>query len=211
MSDVDDTWKSLIDRYPKWSSDFDPTDPIDIVVRAMDDDREGSFFKMTHLFNVNLSKKNSIGMEFAYIPPGKFIMGSPFDEPGRGKDENQSTVTIGRGFFIQVTEVTQQQWQTVMGRNPSNFDSCGLDCPVENVSWKDTIEFIDRLNELENTDTYRLPKETEWEYAARAGSTGWFSFGSDENKFMDYGWYKNNAGGKPHPVAQKKTEWVGIV
>ena len=90
-------------------------------------------------------------------------MGSAFDEPGRGKDEQPYKVTMPRGFFIQSTELTQGQWLAVMGDNPSHFDDCGMDCPVENFSWNDVREYINRLNMLEETESYRLPTEAEWE------------------------------------------------
>jgi formylglycine-generating enzyme required for sulfatase activity len=73
-------------------------------------------------------------------------------------------------------EVTQGQWQAVMGRNPSSFSSCGMNCPVENVSWHDAQEFVRRLNQRTG-QTYRLPSEAEWEYAARAGSTTAYPWG----------------------------------
>ena len=120
---------------------------------------------------------NSLGMEFVYIKPGTFMMGSPSNEPKRGKDERQHQVTLTQGYYLQTTEVTQGQWQQVMGGNPSKFKNCGSDCPVEQVSWDDAQKFIQKLNRLEGTDKYRLPTEAEWEYAARAGTQTPFSFG----------------------------------
>jgi formylglycine-generating enzyme required for sulfatase activity len=183
---------------------------MDLIVIALNEDLEGDFFEMTRLIHFSLKRTNAIGMDFVYIPPGKFIMGSPFDEPGRGEDENQKNVTIGNGFFMQTTEVTQAQWMALMERNPSNFDECGRDCPVESVSFSDVQDFIERLNELEETERYRLPTESEWEYATRSGQDGWFCFGSDQNRFPEYGWYKGNAGGHPHPVGQKKPNDWGL-
>lgn len=111
------------------------------------------------------------GMKFAYIPAGKFQMGSPEDEPGRDSDESpQHRVTFTQGFYMQTTEVTQGQWKAVMGKNPSYFKNCGDNCPVESISWEDAKEFIRILNEKEGKDLYRLPTEAEWEYAARAGT-----------------------------------------
>jgi len=112
-----------------------------------------------------------LGMKFVYIPPGEFMMGSPEDEPGRYDNEVLHKVTLTKGFYMQTTQVTQKQWQTIMGSNPSYFKNAGDDCPVENVSWDDVQEFIKRLNDKEEADiTYRLPTEAEWEYAARAGT-----------------------------------------
>jgi formylglycine-generating enzyme required for sulfatase activity len=115
--------------------------------------------------------KGPFEMTFVLIPAGSFIMGSPADEPGRNNDEQRHQVTLPRPFYLQTTEVTQAQWQAVMGNNPSHFIHCGRNCPVENVSWNDVHAFIRKLNALEKTDRYRLPTEAEWEYAARAGTS----------------------------------------
>jgi formylglycine-generating enzyme required for sulfatase activity len=145
---------------------------------------------------------NSIGMKFVLIPAGTFQMGSPKGESGRDEDERQHQVTISRPFYLQTTEVTQGQWQKVMGNNPSHFKKCGQDCPVEQVSWDDAQEFIKKLNQMEKTNNYRLPTEAEWEYACRAGSTNEWCFGNEEAKLGEYGWYVKNSGGQTHPVGQ---------
>ena len=93
--------------------------------------------------------RNSLGMEFVYIPPGTFMMGSPEDEPERMGWENQHKVTLTLGFFMQTTEVTQGQWKALMGNNPSDFKDCGDNCPVESVSWFNAQEFIKNLNKKE--------------------------------------------------------------
>ncbi len=127
----------------------------------------------------NLDSKNwptsSLGMTFKLIPAGTFTMGSPSDESGRDSDETQYQVTLSQAFYMQTTEVTQDQWVAVMGSNPSNFIGCS-DCPVEQVSWDDVQTFISSLNTW-GEGTYRLPTEAEWEYAARAGSTTAFANG----------------------------------
>ena len=117
---------------------------------------------------------NSIGMEFVWIPAGSFLMGSPESEAGRHSDERQHEVRISRGYWLGKYEVTQGEWEAVMGTNPSKFSECGSRCPVEQVSWANTQAFIWRLNERESRSghRYRLPSEAEWEYAARAASTG---------------------------------------
>jgi len=124
----------------------------------------------------NSSITNSIGMKFVYIQPGSFMMGSPESEPKRDDDEKQHKVRLTKGFHMQTTEVTQGQWKAVMGSNPSYFEDCGNDCPVEQVSWNDVQKFIKKLNKKEKSDKYRLPTEAEWEYAARAGTSTAFSF-----------------------------------
>ena len=114
--------------------------------------------------------KNAIAeMEFVSIPAGEFLMGS--DSIGADNDEQPVTrVRISQAFDLGKYEVTQAQWYAVMGSNPSRFDECGPNCPVENVSWYDALEFVGKLNEMEGGGRYRLPTEAEWEYAARAGT-----------------------------------------
>jgi formylglycine-generating enzyme required for sulfatase activity len=153
---------------------------------------------------------NSLGMKFVLIPAGTFKMGSPKGESGREDDERQHRVTISKPFYLQYTEVTQGQWQQVMGKNPANFKKCGKNCPVERVSWEDAQEFIKKLNRMEKTDKYRLPTEAEWEYACRAGSTTRFSFGDDEAKLEQFAWYENNSGDQTHPVGQLKPNAWGL-
>jgi sulfatase modifying factor 1 len=121
---------------------------------------------------------NSQGMDFVLIPPGSFMMGSPMDEFQRKNNEKPHHVTITKGFYLQTTEITQEQWKNIMGENPSKFNRCPK-CPVEFISWFDTQVFIQKLNQLEHTTKYRLPTEAEWEYACRAGSETAYSWGND--------------------------------
>jgi formylglycine-generating enzyme required for sulfatase activity len=159
---------------------------------------------------------NSVGMTFNLIQPGTFTMGSPPEELERFDDEAQHQVTLTQPFYLQATEVTQGQWEALMGSNPSYFNACGTDCPVESVSWEDAQDFINALNEL-NEGTYRLPTEAEWEYACRAGSTTAFANGDitvtgcarDPNLDL-MGWYCYNAESTPHPVAQKNPNDWGL-
>jgi formylglycine-generating enzyme required for sulfatase activity len=153
---------------------------------------------------------NDLHMEFAYIKPGKFEMGSPSSEPGRNVDEKQHQVTLTKGFYMQTTEVTQGQWRAIMENNPSKFKNCGDNCPVENVSWNDAQAFIRKLNREEGTNRYRLPTEAEWEYAARAGSTTAFYSGVSDDGLGEYAWYRSNSGKKTHPVADKEPNDWGL-
>ena len=98
---------------------------------------------------------NYLNMEFVWIPAGSFLMGSPKGEKNRYKDERQHRVRISEGFWIQKYEVTQGEWEAVIGTNPSHFSNCGSPCPVESVSWEDVREFIRRLNERESGHAYR--------------------------------------------------------
>jgi len=118
---------------------------------------------------------NSIGMKFVWIPPGNFMMGSPKEEKERVINEAQHKVTLSKGFYMGVYPVTQEQWQAVMGNNPSKFKG-EKNLPVEQVSWEDCQEFIKKLRDKDKK-LYRLPTESEWEYACRAGTKTPFYFG----------------------------------
>ena len=129
-------------------------------------------------------------MEFVWISPGTFMMGSPDTEVGRRSDEKVHEVEISQGFYLGKYEVTQRQWEAVMGNNPSDFRVA--DRPVENISWNYVQEFIGVLNAAAGDSLYRLPSEAEWEYACRAGTTTRWSFGDDEGLLGDYAWYSGN-------------------
>lgn len=117
---------------------------------------------------------NSVGMQFSWVPPGKFLMGSPNDEEGRGDDETQHRVTLTNGLYLAVRPVTQAEWRQIMGYNPSELT--GDDLPIDSVSWDDCQAFLRKLSQRDG-HLYRLPTEAEWEYACRAGTTTPFSFG----------------------------------
>jgi formylglycine-generating enzyme required for sulfatase activity len=149
---------------------------------------------------------NSVGIEFVLIQPGKFQMGSTTGDPD---EKPVHEVTISKPFYIGKYEVTQAQWQAVMGNNPSLFQGDSKR-PVEQVWWTDVQAFIEKLNAMEGHQHYRLPTEAEWEYAARAGSTTAFSFGDDPKELGQYGWYKDNAEGQTHPVGQLRPNAWGL-
>ena len=117
-------------------------------------------------------------MEMVWCPPGSFMMGSPTSENPRDNDETQHKVMLTKGFWMGKYEVTQRQWESVMGDNPSRFK--GADRPVEQVSWNDCQEFIRKIN-ASGEVMVSLPTEAQWEYACRAGTTTPFSFGSSLN------------------------------
>ena len=158
---------------------------------------------------------NSLGMAFKLIPAGTFTMGSPEDELGRDSDETQHQVTISNSYYMQTTEVTQAQWQAVMGSNSAYFSGCAA-CPVESVSWEDAQPYITALNAM-GQGTYRLPTEAEWEYAARAGSNTAFANGDitetgcgHDPNLDEMGWYCYNSDDKTHPVARKNPNAWGL-
>ncbi len=161
---------------------------------------------------------NSIGMEFVLIPAGTFQMGcSSWGEDCTDNEKPRHEVEISRPFYLGKYEVTQAQWEAVMGNNLSRYK--GAKYPVENVSWEDVKEFIGKLNEREGHNRYRLPTEAEWEYAARAKSTTAYCFGNDKDQLKDYACYGRKDGtcpvgkGKPndwglHDMHGNVWEWV---
>jgi len=141
--------------------------------------------------------KDSLGketsFEFCPIHAGTFKMES-------------NEVKMDQDFYLGKYPVTQQQWEAVMGNNPSNFKGGSL--PVETVSWDDAQIFIHKLNQLSGKKLYRLPTEAEWEYACRAGTTSEYYFGDDASQLGEYAWFGGNSGQTTHPVGQKKpNEW----
>ena len=123
-----------------------------------------------------------LSMEMLWVKPGTFEMGSPSSEKDREDDETLHTVTLTQGFHLGKHEVTQSQWEKVMGSNPSKHK--GGDRPVEQVSWTDVTSFCAKLTASERAAgrlpagmTYQLPTEAQWEYACRAGTKTSFSFG----------------------------------
>jgi formylglycine-generating enzyme required for sulfatase activity len=147
------------------------------------------------------------------------------DKDARDDEKPQHEVRITRPFYLGVHEVTQGQYQAVMGQNPSHFKGSD-DLPVERVSWLDAVRFCNKLSEREGRkscyriegyavtiaggDGYRLPTEAEWEYACRAGTTTRFSFGDDENALGQYAWYSANASRQTHPVGEKPPNGFGL-
>ncbi len=157
-------------------------------------------------------EENSLGMKFVLLPAGEFIMGSPESEREPRPEETQHSVTLTLPFQLGMHEVTQAQYESVMGANPSNFT--GPNNPVEQVSWDDAMEFCRRLSELPKEAAagykYRLPTEAEWEYACRAGAVTAYSFGNDASNLSEYAWFERNSRGTTHQVGQKKANSWGL-
>jgi formylglycine-generating enzyme required for sulfatase activity len=135
------------------------------------------------------------------IPSGSFTMGS-----NDNAEEKPSHTVRVTAFEIGKYEVTQGQWKAVMGANPSRFNTCGDDCPVEQVSWDDTQQFIQKLNQ-ESGKQYRLPSEAEWEYACKAGGTQTYCGGNDVGSV---GWYNENSENKTQRASQKQANAWGL-
>ncbi len=178
--------------------------------------------------HVPVVQTNSIGMKLVLIPPGEFLMGSPKElieeelrlhgDDGWYKDHlpsegPQHRVRITKPHWLGATDVTQQEYQRVMGSNPSKFQG-DPKRPVEQVSWDDAVEFCRRLSELPGEQAakrrYALPTEAQWEHACRAGTTTrWYS-GDDEAGLAAVAWCDKNAGGQTHPVGQRPANAWGL-
>ncbi len=163
---------------------------------------------------------NSLGIKFLLIPAGKFLMGSTKEDQNTKSHElPQHEVTITKSFYLSETEITQSQWDKVMGadswkKNSSYGDDGpygeGPNHPVYYVSFNDIMKFLQKMKEIESSRTYRLPTEAEWEYAARAGSTTAYYFGDDPSKLDSYAWFLENAKKTTNPVAQKEPNAWGL-
>jgi formylglycine-generating enzyme required for sulfatase activity len=152
---------------------------------------------------VDLGK--GIHLEMLLIPAGEFMMGTP---GYIGIEKHR--VRITRPFYLGKYLVTQEQWEAVMGNNPSHFK--GPNNPVESISWNDCQQFLDKLNAKTHPGggKFRLPTEAQWEYACRAGSTTKYCFGDDESRSGKYAWYRENSGSRAHPVGEKKPNAWGL-
>ena len=151
------------------------------------------------------------GIEMVFVKGGEFLMG--VDQSLYVREKPAHKVVLS-DFYIGKYPIIQKKWEDVMGNNPSHFKNC-INCPVENVSWNDVQQFIQKLNILTGKN-FRLPTEAEWEFAANSGlevadkpSLRWA--GTDtESELGDYAWYKKNSDGKTHPVGTKKPNSLGI-
>lgn len=175
---------------------------------------------------------DNLALAMVYVPPGRFVMGSPESEPGRSPDERQHDVVLTQGFWLGRTEVTQRQWAAVMKRSVQEQRALaegerrdaqadvpalvgeGPEHPIHYVSWGEAAEFCRRVNTLESEQGrvpagygYWLPAEAQWEYACRAGSSGPQGAGGALDEMA---WYASNAGGGTHPVATKAPNAWGL-
>jgi formylglycine-generating enzyme required for sulfatase activity len=159
---------------------------------------------------------NGVALDLVLVPAGRFRMGSPAKEAGRS-NEKQHWVTITSPFYMGKYEVTQEQWEKVMGTNPSQFK--GAKNPVENVSWDDCQEFLKKLNALTPNPSpggrgdgvrVRLPTEAEWEWACRAGTRTRFCSGDADESLADCAWFYANSGNTTHPVGEKEPNAWGL-
>ncbi|MEN9353767.1 MAG: hypothetical protein RL318_1092, partial [Fibrobacterota bacterium] len=140
------------------------------------------------------------------IPAGTFMMGTRscgiFSGEG-APDQCPRHEVVLDSFWMDRTEVTQGAYRRVMGENPSKFNACGDDCPVDNVSWNEALEYCQKVGK-------RLPTEAQWEYAARAGTSGKWSWGADNGRIGEHAWYNGNSASSTHPVARKLPNAWGL-
>ncbi len=176
---------------------------------------------------------NSVGMRLRLMPPGSFMMGSEEETLGHTVYEHYHEKTIERPFYIGVTEVTQRQYEDVMGTNPAYFADSSPNLPVENVTWFDAVRFCNALSEREDLPVvyhyrneqwvmdrestgYRLPVETEWEYACRAGTQSPYYNGpardlaAAQQRLKWIAWSRYSARGESHIVGTKQPNPWGL-
>jgi len=159
---------------------------------------------------MKLDLGDGVTMEFVYIKPGTFIMGGSNTKHSKwhGVEVPKHEVTLTRGYYMGKYEVTQAQFQKLMGSNPSKANK-DPNAPADTISEGDAVAFCNKLAEKTGKPT-RLPTEAEWEYACRAGTKTKYFFGDDPSKLGEYAWYDKNDGGSSHPVGQKKPNPWGL-
>jgi formylglycine-generating enzyme required for sulfatase activity len=148
-----------------------------------------------------------LGMSFVWVPTGCFEMGCGEWLTGCSDSEKPPHKVCLNGFWMARHEVTQQQWRLLMGTNPAGFNRCGLQCPVEKVSWLEAVDFARKLS-TKTGYLFRLPTEAEWEYACRGGGRQQQYAGGEAVDAV--AWYKENAAGGPHAVGRKLPNDLGI-
>lgn len=190
----------------------DSTWPFDSKVAAKRQASAAKSLRVPKELTVDLG--NGIPLKLILIPPGTFMMGSPETEtsnlpaPGaRRPNETLHEVTITRAYYMSIYKITQEQYEQIVGTNPSQFP--GKSHPVDAVTLDDATRFSERASEKTNRKIH-LPTEAQWEYAARAGTATRYFFGDDEAKIPDYMWYRENSMGKTHPVGQKPPNAWGL-
>ena len=205
-----------------------PVEPLDLMHAPFDEtETQAGQQAWAEYLDQPKVQTNSIGMKLVLLPAGEFLMGSPEAEKYREDYETQHQVRITQPFYLGQTEVTQGQWEAVMGTTPwkdQGYVQVGASYATTYVSWEDAVAFCGKLTEQERKAgrlpqawEYTLPTEAQWEYACRAGTKTAYSFGDDDSKIGDYAWYGGIIGDGnakteqyAHEVGQKKANPWGL-
>ncbi len=183
-----------------------PPEPSELAHQAAQQRQQSSAEKL----GIPVYYQNNIGMEFAWCPPGEFLMGTPNTDTGFRPQERQHFVHLSQGFYMSRHEVTVDLFRQIMNRD--DVTDAERDLPATNVTWNEAFEFCERLTRLENAEgcRYRLPTEAEWEYACRADSTTTWFFGSTEPHLKRYGWVQTSKGSVLNPAGQLQPNPWGL-
>ena len=184
---------------------------LTVEVRGPWGQTDRTMLTITVARQISFDLGGGVKLEMILIPAGDFIMGSPDSDLRAQLDEKPPhRVRITKPFYLGKYLVTQEQWEAVMGNNPSRFK--GAKNPVEQVTWDDCRLFLDKLNAkfASQSGRYRLPTEAQWEYACRAGSTTYYPFGDDWRGLGGYAWHGDESRGTTHPVGGKKPNAWGL-
>jgi formylglycine-generating enzyme required for sulfatase activity len=236
--------ESMLLRAGYWYEQLGSID--DALTRTKVENRQAQIAKLGRTLGGPAPKQattNSIGMRFVLIPAGEFLMGATPEENasalefGRQRNEGRwffdraqaevprHRVRLNHAFHLDIYEVTQSEYEQVMGTNPSSFSANGKESakvagqdtsrhPVNGISWEDAAQFCQRLSTLPKERSagraYRLPTEAEWEYGCRAGSTGRWCCGDAAGELEEYAWFDMSSKGATHPVGQKKPNAFGL-
>lgn len=194
-----------------------PVTHFDALEQRSSKDVSTAQYEWAEQLDTPVTVKNSIGMEFVLIPPGRYLKGSPLSDGNAPADEKpREYVSITQPAFVGRTEVTQGQWTAIMETAPwvgSSNAKIGETVAATYIRWVDAVEFCKKLSEKERLP-YRLLTDAEWEYCCRAGTTTKFYFGDNEENLDEYGWFDENCGIDghqfAHEVAMKKPNAFGL-
>ena len=184
-----------------------PYEDIDSIVTYNNDETPPSSGPVSDGQN-KVYTVNGVSFKMIAVKGGTFTMGATSEQTGAGSGESPTHSVTLSDYYIGETEVTQELWTAVMGSNPSNFTG-NMQLPVEMVSWDDCQNFLAKLNGLTG-ETFRLPTEAQWEYAARGGNQAQGRLYSGSNTIDDVAWYFSNSSSTTHPVKTKAPNELGI-